>query len=217
MDESKRERAASKKLRVIFPDGDVICYTSSTETFVETLRKIGPDALEKVKMVVCHLPMFSREIYPRYKEYMRSIGDGWYVNTQGDTANKYMQLVSIAQQLELKLKIDVSSDFKGKRICRGSKGLCILGITFLDGTTIKESNTLETFLKCINKIGVDKVERLKLEYGGKPVITTDKKFNGQVQLDKDKWLLVPGATKDKVKLLKVINIMLHLQLKVFYL
>ncbi|MCI1684357.1 MAG: hypothetical protein LKI87_02290 [Prevotella sp.] len=217
MDESRRERAASKKLRVVFPDGDVICYTSATETFVETLKKIGPDALEKVKMVVCHLPMISREVYPRFKEYMRPIGGGWYVNTQGDTANKYMQLASIAQQLGLELTIDVSSDFKGQRVHRGSKGMPILEVTFPDGTTIGDASTLDTFLQCVWKIGIDKVERLKLEYGGKPVITTDKEFNGQIQVDNNKWLLVPGSTKDKVKLLKVINIMLHLQLKVFYL
>ena len=58
-----------------------------------------------VKPIWLHLPLISQEIYPRFKEWMKPIGEGWYVNTQSDSDQKYMQLVSIKQQLGLDWKI----------------------------------------------------------------------------------------------------------------
>ena len=49
---------------------------------------------------------------------------------------------------------------------------------------------------------------------GKPIITYAKVYNGQVQVDKDKWLIVPGQTKDKYKMLSFINMMMRLGLEI---
>lgn len=107
MDEPRKGRAKSKKLRVRFPDGVEYCYSSSKETFIKTLRKIGGAKLSRVKLEVCHLPMFSKEVYERYQDFMEPIGDGWYVNTQGDSYTKFMQLKVINEQLNLGLMIDL--------------------------------------------------------------------------------------------------------------
>lgn len=89
-------------------------------------------------------------------------------------------------------------------------------ITFPDGTVIGEENTTETFMQCVWKIGIEKVRQLNLLHGGKPLITHNKQYNNQIQIDSNKWLLVPSATKDKVKLLKVMNIMLHLNMDILF-
>lgn len=214
MDESLKGRAMSKKLRVRFPDGVEYCYSSSKETFLETLRKIGGVKLSRLKLEVCHLPMFSLEVYELYKDFMEPIGDGWYVNTQGDTCTKFLQLKVINGQLDLGLEIDMSEDFKGERVRRGSKGMCVLEVAFPDHTVIGEENTGDTFMQCIWHLGIDDVRKLHLQQGGKELITTSKMYNGQVQVDVDRWLLVPTALRDKVKILRVISAMLHIKLDI---
>lgn len=98
-------------LRVTFPNEKVLCYKSATMTFVETLQMIETDRLPEVKLESYHLPLLSQEIYPRFKEWMKPIKDGWYVNVQSDSDQKYMQLVSIVNQLGLDWKVEVGSDF----------------------------------------------------------------------------------------------------------
>lgn len=214
MEDSLRGRAKPKKLRVRFPDGTLYCYSSVKETFLETLRKIGYQKLSKVKLEVCRLPMFSQNQYELYKDFMEPIGGGWYVNTQGDTYNKYVQLKNINDQLNLGLEIDLSEDFKGEKVARGSKGMAVLEVTFPDHTVISEENTNETFMQCIWHLGVDNVRKLNLKQGGKDLITSAKLYNGQVQVDVNRWLVVPGALKDKVKILRVISAMLHVKLDI---
>lgn len=214
METAFQERAKSKKLRVVFPDGGIICYSSSKTTFVESLRLIGAEKLRSVDIEVCHLPIFSQTIYPDYKDFMEPIGDGWYVNTQGTTYNKYAYLKIISDQLGLGLQVEMSEDFKGERIHRGPKSLCVLEVTFPDKTVIGEDNTSETFMQCIWKLGIDRVKKLNLKQGGKDLITNTKQYNGQVQVDVNRWLIVPGALNDKVKLLRVISAMLHIKLEI---
>ena len=48
MEEILREREKPQKLRVIFPDGETLCFTSSKETFIQTLRRISIDRLSAV-------------------------------------------------------------------------------------------------------------------------------------------------------------------------
>lgn len=214
MDESKRERSKPQKLRVTFPDGTVYCYSSVKETFLATLRRIGGDKLSKVKLEVCHLPMFSTSVYDLYKDFMEPISDGWYVNTQGSTYNRYSQLVSINNQLNLGLTIDLSSDIKGEKISRGPKAVAVLEVTFPDHTTIGEENTAETFMQCIWHLGIDKVKKLNLKHGGKDLITSSNLYKGQVQIDENRWLIIPAALKDKVKILRVIGLMLHVKMDI---
>lgn len=216
MDEPRKGRAKSKKLRVRFPDGVEYCYSSSKETFIKTLRKIGGAKLSRVKLEVCHLPMFSKEVYERYQDFMEPIGDGWYVNTQGDSYTKFMQLKVINEQLNLGLMIDLSEDFVGKRVARGAKGMCVFEVTFPDHTVIGEENTGETFMQCIWHLGIDDVRRLHLQHSGKELITSYKMYKEQVQVDVDRWLVVPPSLKDKVKILRVISVMLHIKMDITY-
>lgn len=216
MEERLREREKPQKLRVIFPDGETLCFTSSKETFVQTLRRISIDRLSTVDIMADGAPMITKTIIPKHQKYMESLGDGWYVNIGGSTHTKYMRLKSISEKLNLGLIIDKSDDFKGEKVSRGSKGVSFLQVSFPDGTVIGESNTTETFFETIIKIGIKRVEKLNLIYNKKNLITSSQQYSSQIQIAKDKWLLVPGSTKDKVKMLNVMNVVLHLGIKIEY-
>lgn len=212
-----RVRSAPKKLKVCFPDGTIFCYTSAKETFVQSLKKIGTEKLQNIKLEIGHLPIFSKEIYPQFKQWMISIGNGWYVNTQSDTDQKYRQLFTICKQLEIDISIEISSDLKGEKVYRGSKNIAVIEVTFGDGTVIAENNTIETFMQCIWKIGIADIQKRNITHRNKPLITNTKQYNGQIQVDTDKWLFIPSSTKEKVKVLKVISIILNIKLDIFFL
>ena len=216
MEERLREREKPQKLRVIFPDGETLCYTSSKETFIQTLRRISIDRLSTVDIMADGAPMITKTIIPKHQKYMESLGDGWYVNIGGSTHTKYMRLKSISEKLNLGLIIDKSDDFKGEKVSRGSKGVSFLQVSFPDGTVIGESNTTETFFETVIKIGIERVEKLNLTYNQKNFITSSQQYNSQVQIAKDKWLVIPASTKDKVKMLNVMNVVLHLGIKIEY-
>ena len=216
MEERLREREKPQKLRVIFPDGETLCFTSSKETFIQTLRRISIDRLSTVDIMADGAPMITKTIIPKHQKYMESLGDGWYVNIGGSTHTKYMRLKSISEKLNLGLIIDKSDDFKGEKVSRGSKGVSFLQVSFPDGTVIGESNTTETFFETVIKIGIERVERLNLTHNKKNLITSSQQYNSQVQIAKDKWLVIPASTKDKVKMLNVMNVVLHLGIKIEY-
>lgn len=216
MEEIFREREKPKKLRVIFPDGETLCFTSSKETFVQALRKIGIDRLSTVDIMADGEPMITQTINPKHQKQMESLCDGWYVNIGGSTHTKYMRLKSISEKLNLGLIIDKSDDFVGEKVSRGSKGVSFLQVSFPDGTVIGESNMTETFFETVIKIGIDRVEKLNLAHNKKNLITTTQQYSSQIQIAQNRWLLVPGGTKDKVKMLNVMNVMLHLGMNIEY-
>lgn len=216
MEERLREREKPQKLRVIFPDGETLCFTSSKETFIQTLRRISIDRLSTVDIMADGAPMITKTIIPKHQKYMESLGDGWYVNIGGSTHTKYMRLKSISEKLNLGLIIDKSDDFKGEKVSRGSKGVSFLQVSFPDGTVIGEANMAETFFETVIRIGIERVERLNLTHNKKNLITSSQQYSSQIQIAKDKWLLVPGSTKDKVKMLNVMNVVLHLGIKIEY-
>jgi hypothetical protein len=217
MEEVKRGRAKKKLLRVTFPNGKVLCYKNTTETMIATMQELGVDIMSKVKLELCHLPLLSKEIHPKYKEWMKPVCDGWYLNTQSNSDSKFLQLNAINEQLSLGLKVELGEDFetqenpnKEKRIKYKDKLL----VKFPDGQYFANNSSTDTFLEVIWEIGVDKIKQKEMSWCGKPLITTSKMFNGQVQIDNQRWVIVPNTTKDKVKLLRVISAMLRINMEI---
>ena len=216
-DEIRRTRAKKKYLRVTFPNGEMICYKNATSTMIATLNKIGEDKFPLIKLKLCHLPLLSREIYPKYKKDMKPICDGWYLNAQSNSDSKFLQLKAINDQLDLGLNIELGDDFetqeepeKGKR----SKTKDKLLIKMPDGEYIANDSALETFLETVWQLGVDEIRKKELSWGGNPLITRTKIANNQVQVDSDRWIVVPSSIRDKVKLLRVIGAMLHVKMEI---
>ena len=217
MEEVKRGRAKKKLLRVTFPSGKVICYKSTTDTMVAVLQELGEDVISKNELELCHLPIVSKEIYPKYRKWMKPICDGWYINTQSNSDSKFLELKSINDQLSLNLKLELGADLdaedkpdKEKRTKSKDKLL----VKFPDGQYFANNSTLDTFLEVVWEIGIDNIKRKDLSWGGNPLITTSKMFNNQVQVDSQRWIIVPNSTRDKIKLLRVIGAMLHINMEI---
>lgn len=176
MEEVKRGRAKKKLLRVTFPSGKVICYKSTTDTMVAVLQELGEDVISKIELELCHLPIVSKEIYPKYRKWMKPICDGWYINTQSNSDSKFLELKSINDQLSLNLKLELGADLdaedkpdKEKRIKSKDKLL----VKFPDGQYFANNSTLDTFLEVVWEIGIDNIKRKDLSWGGNPLITKD--------------------------------------------
>lgn len=215
--ENRRTRAKKKLLRVTFPDGVEICYKNATSTMIATLNKIGEDKFPLIKLELCHLPMLSREIYPKYKKYMKPVCEGWYLNAQSNSDSKFLQLSAINDLLDLGLKIELGDDFETQeepKKEKRSKTKDKLLIKMPDGEFVANDSTIETFLEAVWLLGIDDIRKKELSWGGNPLITTTKLYNNQIQVDKDRWIIVPNTTRDKVKLLRVIGAMLHIKMEV---
>ena len=217
MEEVKRDRARRKLLRVTFPNRKVLCYKSTTDTMIATMQELGDGVIANIKLQSCHLPLLSKEIYPRYKEWMKPVCNGWYLNTQSNSYTKFLQLNAINEQLSLGLKIELGEDFiaqdnpnKEKRT--RTKGEILVKLP--DGQCFANNSITNTFLELIREIGIDKIKQKELTWCGKPLITTSKMFNGQVRIDNERWIIVPNTTKDKVKLLRVIGAMLRINMEI---
>lgn len=217
MEEVKRDRARRKLLRVTFPNGKLLCYKSTTDTMIATMQELGDDVIANIKLQSCHLPLLSKEIYPKYKEWMKPVCNGWYLNTQSNSDTKFLQLNAINEQLSLGLKIELREDFvaqdnpnKEKRT--RTKGEILVKLP--DGQCFANNSITNTFLEVIREIGIDKIKQKELTWCGKPLITTSKMFNGQVRIDNERWIIVPNTTKDKVKLLRVIGAMLRINMEI---
>lgn len=215
--ESFRQRSRNKQLRVTLPDGRVICHKSVTMTFVEALAALNSSLYGSVQLENCHLPILSQDIYPRFEAWMKPVKDGWYVNTQSDTDQKYLQLKSIAKQLKVNMEVEVGTDFitSDVKVAQRSKSRDKkLLVKFPDGEYVGGENPIDTFLQTVWKIGVEELRRKGLEYKGKPLITVTKQYNGQIQVDANRWLTIPPQTKDKYMMLRVIDSMMRLHLEI---
>lgn len=216
-DDIIRTRAKRKKLRVTFPNGEVICYNSVAATMVETLNRIGAEKFPLIKLEVNHLPLISKEIYPKYEKYMKPLRDGWYLNTQPNTDSKFILLKAINEQLSLGLNIELGEGFEvqeepNKVKKTKSKGKLL--VTMPNGDKITNNSTVQTFLEVIKHLGVEDIKNKHLQWGGNPLITNTQIVNNQMQIDSNRWIIVPNTTKEKVKLLRVIGAMLHVNMEI---
>ncbi len=212
----KRPRSQRKILRVSFPDETVFCYRNATVTFVEALRKIGADKVAEVNMEWRHNALCSREPIPGFEKYMKPLDNGWLINTQSDTSEKYLILKSITSKLGIDCKVELGEDFetsKTKGFVKGRQKVGGLLIQFADGEYVGGVSPKDSYLQAINKIGVDTICYRGFEDRGRELVTRYNKYNGQV-LSGDKWITIPGQTKDKISALQRISQKLGLGLKI---
>lgn len=216
-DERYRMRAKRKLLKVKFPNGKEFCFSNVTTTMIEALKEIGSERFPLITLEMCKLPLITRELYPRFQNYMKPICDGWYLNSQSNTDTKYLQLRAINEALQLGLIVEIGMDLdpqenpnKGTQTRPKDKLL----VRFSDGEYIANDSSLETFLETVWKIGINDIARRDIQWCGRSLITTYKENNRQVQVDTLKWINVPPTTKDRAKLLRVISLHLKIDLEI---
>ena len=217
MEEEYRSRAKKKILRITFPNGKIICYNNAAATMIAVLSEIGTDKFSSINMELCHHPLLSKTIYPKYEEWMKPVCDGWYLNTQSNSENKFLQLRSINEQLSLGLKIELGTDFevqKDPHRQKRSRTVDKLLIKFPDGEYIANEKALDTYLEAIWKLGIEDIMRKHLTWGEWDLITSRKVAMSQVQVGENRWATVPNTTKDKAKVLRVIGVMLQIPLEI---
>lgn len=218
MPEQLQARRGKKELlRVTFPDGKVICYNKATYTFIASLAELSDEQLEKIDFKMNRLQILSHEVYPRLEKYMKPVREGWYINIQSDTYNKYRQLQIISDQLGIGLKVEKGSDFETEVVPNGKKQKkerSKLLVKFPDGEYVAEHSALETFLQTIWKLGIEAVMRKGIAWGGHTLITSAQFYRGQVQIGKNRWIIVPNTTNEKVRLLNVIAATLRVKLEI---
>lgn len=216
IDEKVRARGKKQRLKVTFSDGTEICDVSATVTMMQAIDKIGVERVAALGMEVCHVPLISKEITPRYAEWTKEIkpGCGWYLMAQSDTRQKYMQLKSIFLQLGISATIELG-DFETfasdkneskRKVHKKKSKLCV---TFADGFVVCDKDHQHVYLDTIRYVGIDKVKKTNLQIAGKPIIAKERKSTSQILLSTGEWLAVPTQVKDKYKILKVISSMTH--------
>lgn len=212
----KRPRTQKKILRVSFPDETVFCYKNATITFVEALRKIGADKVAELNIEWRHHILCSKEPIPGYEQYMKPLDNGWLVNTQSDTSEKFLLIKSITTKLGVECTVEIGEDFetsKAKGFVKARQKVGGLLIQFADGEFVGGESPKESFIQAITKIGLDIVCYKGFESRGMEIVTRYNKYKGQIQSG-DKWITIPGQTKDKVIALERISQKLNLGLKV---
>lgn len=212
----KRPRSQKKILRVSFIDGTVYCYKNATITFTEAVRKIGADRVAGLNIEWRHNALCSKEPIPGYEQYMKPLDNGWLINTQSDTSEKYLIIKSIISKLGVDCTVELGEDFetsKTKGFIKKRQRVGGLLIQFADGEFVGGNSPKDSYIQAIAKIGLDTICYKGFEDHGQELVTRYNKYKGQIQSG-DKWITIPGQTKDKISALKRISLELNLGLKI---
>ena len=96
--------ASPTKLRVTFPNGERIERDSATDTFVETIQKIGIDKVRELGIRVYGKLLI--DSHHRENTQQKRV-NGWYICTHSSTAGKKTFLDKIAQTLRTHIKVEI--------------------------------------------------------------------------------------------------------------
>lgn len=212
----KRPRSQKKILRVSFIDGTVYCYKNATITFTEAVRKIGADRVAGLNIEWRHNALCSKEPIPGYEQYMKPLDNGWLINTQSDTSEKYLIIKSIISKLGVDCTVELGEDFetsKTKGFVKKRQRIGGLLIQFADGEFVGGDSPKDSYIQAITKMGLDTICYKGFEDHGQELVTRYNKYKGQIQSG-DKWITIPRQTKDKISALKRISLKLNLGLKI---
>lgn len=215
MPEFAESRAKRKRLKVIFSDGTTICYKNATTTYVEAIKKIGPEVFASAGLEIGYLPVVSTECYERYKKYMMPLTDGWWVNTQSDSSQKYLQLRSVKAKLGLDYDVQLAEDFDEydvpvEKKPRIQDSICAV---FDDTDYIFEKHNEDVFAKTVEKIGAERIMQRCIEYQGKEIVTRYNKYPKQKKLDCGLWVTIPNMTKDMKRAIDYIGAKFQIQVR----
>ena len=138
---------------------------------------------------------------------MVALQDGWWINTQSDSSQKYLQLLAAKKKLNLDYEISIAEEFeeyskaeKGKP--RAQDSICVV---FGDHDYIIESHNEDVFIKAVERIGPEWIMQRCIEYQGRTVVTRYNKYQRQRKLACGLWITFPPTTKDMRQIINLIS------------
>lgn len=205
-------------IKVTFPDGKEICYKYPVYTVIEVLRKIGVERFSEISLQIRRRPLVSQEIFPELKNYTKEIIPSWYYITQSDTREKTSQLININRELNLNLKIEVGSEFKGTsrpRIEGRKRPKNRLIVTLPNGEVLDYGSYRDVFTACIDKLGPYRVSRVaNIDLArDRPLITTTNPDGNRLRIEEHMYLALPYTALATKRTLDLIGRRLGVDLK----
>ena len=96
-----------QKVRVSFPDGRIIQPNKVSDALVEVVRFAGAEKVRSLNIEICEDNLVLPHPHSKYKTACKPVGEGWFVNTSGDTARRYDYMCQISERLQLGLFIEM--------------------------------------------------------------------------------------------------------------
>jgi len=90
-------------ISVTFPDKTRLLDPMVVETFLNTIKKVGPEKIKDLEIICSTVPLISEDKHPKY--HQRHL-DNYWVMVQISTAEKIKVLTQINERLRLNLKIE---------------------------------------------------------------------------------------------------------------
>ncbi|MCM1164167.1 MAG: hypothetical protein NC339_07970 [Muribaculaceae bacterium] len=188
-----------KLIKVTFPDGEEICFRFPIDTVIAVLRKIGPSRFPEITLKTGEHRFVSREIVPELKKYTKDICDGWYYINRTDTREKTLQLISINNQLNLDLKIELG-EFEAVRNPirrRGAQPQHRLIVTMHDGEVIDYESYRDVFATVIDIFGPRRVSaRANIDLNrNQSLLTTTNNDGNRLKIADHLYLAMPNTAR----------------------
>ncbi len=89
-------------LTVIMEDGQEICHSRVSETFVKVIEKIGVEKVKTLDIIINAIPLIDTYQHPIYSQTKSS---NYYITTHSSTNTKIERLNEIKRRLNLNFKI----------------------------------------------------------------------------------------------------------------
>lgn len=192
--EKKYDNIAFVAFEILNPTEIILIAESFPDNYLSLVRKF-PDII----LLKYHWAHIDRENDNLLLDY--------YYNKPSKAKQHVSCIVSkesVAKKLEYKKSI---------------KNLKIIKVTFPDGTTLKETIAIYSFIKTFKKIGIDRVRNINPFYGSIPLFinrlsesSSDRKKN--YKDIGDGYIYCHHSTETKVKLLKEISSKLKINLEI---
>ena len=108
---AKNKRADNTKLRVTFPNEQIIMENKAIDTFIKTVQKLGIDRVKKLTVIKGGVPLISDKAYNvgEQKKYKPISDTTYYINANQATLVKKEYLDKIADLLKEKIKVEIVS------------------------------------------------------------------------------------------------------------
>ena len=147
---------------------------------------------------------------------MMPLTDGWWVNTQSDSSQKYLQLRSVKTKLGLEYDVQLAEEFDeyNEAATQKSRKQDLICVYYGEDEFIHAAHNEDVFVKTIERIGAERILYKSIEFLGKETVTRYNKYPKQRKLDCGLWVTIPNSSKDMRRALEYINEKLKIGLRV---